>query len=84
MNDYSKYIEDENIKDMKIDNEFTSSDCTIDRNNGIDSLNYKSCEIPNNNNLTEDKIIRNKNRYNLTIEGRNNFLIIDKKNNIKK
>ena len=81
MNDYSKYIEDENIKDIKIDNEFTSSDGTMDRNNGNDNLYHKSYEISNNNNFTADKVIRNKNRYNLTIDNSNNFIIIDKKKN---
>ena len=49
MNDYSKYIEDENIRDMKIDNDFTSSDGIMNRNNAYDNLYHKSYEISNNN-----------------------------------
>jgi hypothetical protein len=48
MNDYSKYIEDENIRDMKIDNDFTSSDGIMNRNNAYDNLYHKSYEISNN------------------------------------
>ena len=81
LNDYSKYIEDENIRDMKIDNEFTSSDGIMGRNNDYNNLYHKSYEISNNNYFTADKIIRNKNRYNLTIDNINNFDIIDKKKN---